>query len=504
MRRSRDIEKNRISSWEDIERYLELESELVDTESSIVEDPYKWFSPWGRKKNYQYQKERLVYGYKSNIQSKYQQLEKKYNDSVLERVYKLTQIIACSVGYNTLRKFRAIDLLTLLGGDYKDILELCQKSGLFKLVKIESPFSSPDDTKHHIQISVLYRKNKKNKSQFERCILKCKTAINAFHNYRKARSHYRTEREQLIKELTEYNLNAARFIGDSIEEKRYNKSLHYLNQRALIGRYCHRVYCLITEVSREIRKNIRPMHDIYARIRELDIKASQPFFLVQLILNPGLVRLAFKNERVVRLLEHIIYSIDFSDELIRRLQEAIRKDFYTVFLKPMLNTLDPDWQLTVESILSPKDLNKLKKANNKERFLLKKASAILQNSNPRTVFWTSKMIGLMKRNLLYNGLGCLIDELNNNSLDLSALLVGKDKEELSGMKEPYMPYKNLGIIIFRIESFMMQEVFIGLNGTWCLLIHDAILCTEKDTKKVLECFEETFSDYGLDMPRIDM
>ena len=56
MSRNRDIEKNRISSWEDIERYLELESELVDTESSIVEDPYKWFSPWGRKKNYQYQK----------------------------------------------------------------------------------------------------------------------------------------------------------------------------------------------------------------------------------------------------------------------------------------------------------------------------------------------------------------------------------------------------------------------------------------------------------------
>jgi hypothetical protein len=68
--------------------------------------------------------------------------------------------------------------------------------------------------------------------------------------------------------------------------------------------------------------------------------------------------------------------------------------------------------------------------------------------------------------------------------------------------KPYSPHKNLGLALFRIESFFMQEAFLKLEGTWCLLIHDSILCQVEDKRKVQEAMIKSCLEYGLDVPKI--
>ena len=181
---------------------------------------------------------------------------------------------------------------------------------------------------------------------------------------------------------------------------------------------------------------------------------------------------------------------------------GVSSDFYSTFMKTMLNTLDPDWSISVKKLLKKEDLKKLLKADNKERFLLKRAFAILINGNPRTIHWVDKINNLLIGNALYRELGIFLTEIKSLSVDLRTIVDGVDSEDLKGFKEPYSPYKNLVLALFRIESFFMQEAFLKLEGIWCLLIHDSILCQVGDKIKVQEAVIKSCLEYGLDAPKI--
>ena len=196
------------------------------------------------------------------------------------------------------------------------------------------------------------------------------------------------------------------------------------------------------------------------------------------------------------------WAIKFNPELFRLMEEGIRTDFYNTFLKTMLNTLDPYWSISVKKLLDKDDLKDLQKASNKERFLLKRAFAILINGNPRTIHWVDKINNLLIGNALYRELGIFLTEIKSLSVDLRTIVDGVDSEDLKGFKEPYSPYKNLGLALFRIESFFMQEAFLKLEGIWCLLIHDSILCQVGDKIKVQEAVIKSCLEYGLDAPKI--
>ncbi|MBT3647496.1 MAG: hypothetical protein HN542_04560 [Flavobacteriales bacterium] len=52
--------------------------------------------------------------------------------------------------------------------------------------------------------------------------------------------------------------------------------------------------------------------------------------------------------------------------------------------------------------------------------------------------------------------------------------------------KPYKPYKNLGIILTRLETHLMHEVYLQFDH-WLLIVHDAFLVEEiqKDELKAM-------------------
>ncbi len=66
--------------------------------------------------------------------------------------------IVCSVGYSKYKKVHSDELLTFLGRNYNDILDLLERNGAIRIRRTETEYSTPKRKAFHNEIAVVGRR----------------------------------------------------------------------------------------------------------------------------------------------------------------------------------------------------------------------------------------------------------------------------------------------------------------------------------------------------------
>lgn len=404
-------------------------------------------------------------------------------------------MIVSHVGYNSFKRIRATDLQIILGKNYKGILMCCEKLKILEVSRIPNNYYSPKKECYHTEISVI-----KSKAGFRFILLKDKKAINARKKYLKIDSF--DKNKQRCYNLHLMNTFASYIIGEDEKSRRLNKAFRNCFAEQSIGNYGNRIYSFILNLKREERKYVKPLHNIDAETSEADISAPQAFILFLLIFHPHIIRYAFKSEEIAIIISDIIYDIEFSDEMLINWERSYYYgDFYIDFWARMLDEIYSNWEELILNTISKEDREKIEEAKDKKRQLAKRSFMVIINSR---IYFDEKnnagikpIIDAMEQSSVYSGLGVLIKVLKSNVLNLKAICPNENLQ----LKKHYEPYKNLGIIITRIESYFMHEVYKRIDF-WGLLIHDSILCEKENLEKMKKVYNDVYFEYTNFIPQI--
>ena len=495
-------EQKSIPSWEQTEKNIEYEQELYEfeVENRDTINPYKYYSIFGRRKETNLEKlfgdkEVRFYGYLTASKNKLEKLIARTSSSMAERVSILVFMVVSHVGYNSFKRIRAKDLQTVLGKGYKSILNHCEELKIFKVSRIPTNYNSKKREIYHTEISVV-----KSKAGFQSILIRDKKALNARKNYLQISDI--DERNQDC-----YNLHLMNIFASTLEEKnekskRLNRAFRNCFAEQSIGDYGNRIYSFISNLKKEERRYVKPLHNIDAETAEVDISASQPLTWFSWIISPHLIIYAFKSKQITVLLSDIIYDIEFNDEMLINWEKAYYEgDFYIDFWANMLDEVYPIWEELILNTISKEDKEKIEEAKDRKRQLAKRSFMVIINSriyfDEKNNAGTKPIIDAMEQSSVYSGLGVLIKELKSKVLNLKAICPNENLQ----LKKQYAPYKNLGIIITRIESYFMHEVYKKIDF-WGLLIHDSILCEKGNLDKMKKAYNDVYLEYTNFIPQI--
>ena len=108
----------------------------------------------------------------------------------------------------------------------------------------------------------------------------------------------------------------------------------------------------------------------------------------------------------------------------------------------------------------------------------------------------------MRQHRFYSGLGELVYQLKEGAFDLRNFYPVDHPEVLNfNPVKPYRPYKNLGIILTRLESHLMHEVYLQFDH-WILLVHDALIIEEIYNEELKELMIHSALDQGYIVPKV--
>lgn len=428
-----------------------------------------------------------VFGIISTAKGKFDSVLKVHKLAGLERVCWLCKVIRDRAGYNKPLTLSYSELRIILSDDLEKKIKTAEEAGILlhscansELSTLENPRSTHTLTlikgsrEDYIPLEL---KNAWVRKVPERLI----TNSNNFH----------TDRQKLVAQIIAYNCCAGRFIGSSKEEAKLNRMIEGRTFRISSDGMMLRLYYYFTQIKSNLRDNFRALHSIDEPLSEWDRNFSQFRFLIELILNPQLARLAVGHE-LAEHLEILLGHIESTNEI----ENLLKYDGDLVLgpWKDIVNEHLDDIGI-VENALSEKDKQKLLKADDKERFLMKKLFPYLLNADYRSVHWARTLVLSLSKCPKYGAIGKLLMALKDNSLDFRDWENGADLQSLRRIRKGYKPYKNASIVVTRIESWHMQEMVIELFnlGKFCLLLHDALYLLPRDLpvlKNVLECSRE--------------
>ena len=500
---------NPLPSYEKLERNSDFEKELYGFEEKgeqVFRDNYLFFDFNGNSKefnldDYLKQKENKFYGLIPTVLNKHRNLIQKSSKSTAERVAILLFVIVSHVGFNTFKKLRAKDLQLLLGKDYKTVLKLCINLNIIRVRNTPSKFFSDTYKACHNEIAVINRKG-----CFKKVVLQDKKALKARKSYLLKTSLNYTKEQKKTFRLHYRNLLASHVLGSSKTANKINEQLLNFSPYQSIGSYCYRVYSFISNLKSDKRGEVKPIYNPYTSTSELDTKASQPFICLCLMKCPHLVEYAFKNAQIGVLLSDLLYGIEFSDELLFRWEQAYyQKDFYLDFWAKMLFEIDNNWELIILRLSTEEQRQKIKASSNEKREIAKLSFMLLLNSksfyNEKTGTGLKPLLDKLEQHPVYSGLGVMLKVFKSKILDFKKIM-GNDNNELSNLKKPYTTNKNLGLVITRIESALVQKVFRAVPNKWSLILHDAIICETENIKEFESAFKATFLEEVYTYPKL--
>ena len=483
---------SRIDDWKKIEKDYLYERELKeDDELAYVDINEFYSSQTDRCKRKDINQVKHYDALRFKCERKHRKLKRMLTEYNFQKSCFLLDILLRKGAYRFQVRMYANDLKLILGKNYKELIKQMVEAKWIEEHAMPHYFDSEENRKDTRYLKVIGKVG-----SCKRYPITDEKVLETITKYKKRHFKGLDALHAQVKYIVDYNTHNARFKGSYINLLQLNQQIKQGHKTCKIGGLCNRVYGFATEVKRSERKLIRLLHDLDAAITEIDISACFPLIIIALFNDPTIVRYALTDSNLVEKIVQRIGNIDVEPELIFRMTEGYYKDFYNSFWRTMLENIIPGWQEVVEKSMSKEDKVKFKEAAKKERFLLKKSVVYVINSNPQRVAWVGHLTKAMKKNYLYSALGHLLDQLKDINFNFEQILGDKKHYDLGRLKgkDSYAPYKNLGILLFRLEAFAMQLVMASLweEGIWFLPIHDSMLCRKKDSPIVAALIQLSF------------
>jgi hypothetical protein len=388
-------------------------------------------------------------------------------------------LIVATRGYNKYLRFHSAKLKRLLGPNYRSVLGVAQSCGLIKWKQKPTKYDKGDCSKKHNQIMVIGRKGSWSQVKIEEPF-----TINRIYQYRLSRVST-LDIEVLRKEY--YSLTTSRLDLAGFDE--FNLALSCgdcLPNRCGFG---NRVHCLVTySLTKKERKQLRYIYALMEPTCEVDITSSQPYFLFQCVSNPQLLQFAIKDTEERSKLVDVFKANPWSAELKMVYGEALNEgEFYGKFLSNMLEgCCEGLWLEWLRQKLKREKKPKDKIMPRLRRDRIKKVFMYLMFGGG------TKLLRMIQKNRIYGPFAYLILQLRKVKMDRS----GRD---FYGVKK-FRPRKIIALVLQRIEAEFIHRVYTSSGISWGILIHDSVLCLEKEQQMVVEAFNRVSKKMGINMP----
>ena len=422
-----------------------------------------WITNNGKSKGFLPNSERRLRDIKKFFKEEYQ----------LECLSYLCMIIVSDKGFRTNKSVSSYTLKTLLGNQYIDMLGVGIRSGLIKVDSIESIYNGKT-SKRHWNISVQGQRG-----SFSYKELRNEITINRVKKY-KLRGINHEHHPVLVK--TFYSLTRSYFDHPNYKELNTGLRGGFFTPRIdLFGRRCHTV---LTRVKRGLRGVVRCIDRPDEKTAEVDLKSSHAYFLFQVVKTPELMEHAIKDKPALESLKIALrqgYNPWMDSEISNTLNKGL---FIEDFFIPMLDECFKGWSDYVRNLLL--EAGEIKVTDRPStRSLGKYGFMYVVNGG------ASKIARSINRNYKYHQFIRVIKAIQ--SVDLSST---RDVKEV----KDYAPYKNTSMILQRIESRFMQEVYLRSLVDYGFLVHDSVVTLQSETWKVSRAIKEVAAFMGLPSP----
>jgi hypothetical protein len=443
-------------------------------------------SLWGK---WQQNTTEEFWGFLPNCVVRRKRLEKELSSSTDTAYYSVAYLCLLVIsrrGYSKFQRMHSAKLKSLLGSGYMDVLEATERAGLIKLRRKASHYDGEKASKKHTQIYIVGRRGSWGRVRIEN-----KPTVNRIQKYRASRlkNGWSQVMELEYKSLMTSQVGLEGFDALNLA----------LSSGVFFPTMCgfgRRVHCVYTyKLKKGERSFIYSMDAPNEKTVEPDITSSQAFFLFQCKQNTELLEIAFKDTVEREKLERVFNNCYWKKDLRTEYETALRNGrFYEDFLGDVLDTCcGGSWIPWLREKLKEEKDPEEQKMPKTRRDRIKKVMMYLMFGGG------TELLQEIKQNDKYGRFGkFLLDirkvQLNERSPDL----YGLKKED---PKKRYHPRKNLCIILQRIEAHFIQRVFVDSGITWGILIHDSVMCLQKEQQLIVDAFSRVSEEMGIETPQ---